>query len=43
MNRPGSRLAAAARRFQSGVVNDYATWTVLGLACLGAILGLIIR
>jgi hypothetical protein len=40
---PSARLAAAARRFQSGVVNDYVTWTVLGLACLGAILGLIIR
>jgi hypothetical protein len=38
-----TRLAAAARRFQSGVVNDYVTWIVLGLACLGGILGLIVR
>jgi hypothetical protein len=30
-------------RFQSGVVNGYVTWTVLGLACLGAVLGLTIR
>jgi multicomponent Na+:H+ antiporter subunit D len=40
---PSTRLAAAARRFQSGVVNDYVTWTVLGLACLGGVLALIMR
>ncbi len=40
---PSARLAAAARRFQSGVVNDYVTWTVLGLACLGLVFGLIVR
>jgi multicomponent Na+:H+ antiporter subunit D len=39
--RPSDRLAAAARRFQSGVVNDYVTWIVLGLACLGGVLALI--
>ena len=33
---PNASLAAAARRFQSGVVNDYVTWVVIGLACLGA-------
>jgi multicomponent Na+:H+ antiporter subunit D len=37
---PSQALAAAARRFQSGVVNDYVTWIVLGLACLGGILAL---
>ena len=40
---PHDRLAAAARRFQSGVVNDYVTWAVLGLACLGGVLALVIR
>ena len=38
---PSARLAAAARRFHSGVVNDYVTWIVLGLACLGGIFALI--
>jgi hypothetical protein len=36
-------LATAMRRFQSGVVNDYVTWIVVGLACLGGILVLIFR
>jgi hypothetical protein len=40
--RPSARLATAARRFQSGVVNDYVTWTVLGLACLGGVLALVV-
>jgi hypothetical protein len=40
--RPSDRLAAAARRFQSGVVNDYVTWIVLGLACLGGVLALVV-
>jgi multicomponent Na+:H+ antiporter subunit D len=35
--RPNPALAAAARRFQSGVVNDYVTWIVIGLACLGGV------
>ena len=38
---PSARLAAAARRFHSGVVNNYVTWIVLGLACLGGIFALI--
>jgi hypothetical protein len=38
---PSARLATAARRFHSGVVNDYVTWIVLGLACLGGIFALI--
>jgi multicomponent Na+:H+ antiporter subunit D len=40
--RPNASLAAAARRFQSGVVNDYVTWVVIGLACLGAAFAAII-
>ena len=40
---PSARLATAARRFHSGVVNDYVTWIVLGLACLGGIFALIVR
>ena len=40
---PNAAIAAAARRFQSGVVNDYVTWAVLGLACLGGVLALVIR
>ncbi|HTX27072.1 MAG TPA: complex I subunit 5 family protein [Streptosporangiaceae bacterium] len=41
--RPNVRLASAARRFQSGVVNDYVTWIVIGLACLGGVFALAIR
>jgi multicomponent Na+:H+ antiporter subunit D len=41
--RPSASLAATARRFQSGVVNDYVTWIVIGLACLGGVFALIIR
>jgi multicomponent Na+:H+ antiporter subunit D len=39
---PNASLAAAARRFQSGVVNDYVTWIVIGLACLGGVFAWII-
>ena len=39
---PSARLAAAARRFHSGVVNDYVTWIVLGLACLGGVFAMIV-
>jgi hypothetical protein len=31
------------RRFQSGIVNDYVTWIVLGLACLGGVLAVIVQ
>ena len=41
-HRPNASIAAAARRFQSGVVNDYVTWIVIGLAGLGGILAAII-
>ena len=40
---PGAGLTAPIQRFQSGVLNDYVTWIVLGLACLGGILALVIR
>jgi multicomponent Na+:H+ antiporter subunit D len=40
---PGARLTAATRRFQSGVINDYITWLVTGVAALGGILAVIIR
>jgi multicomponent Na+:H+ antiporter subunit D len=40
---PAIGLTAPLRRFQSGVVNDYVTWIVLGLACLGGVLTLVIR
>ena len=40
---PGAGLTAPIQRFQSGVVNDYVTWIVLGLAVIGGVLALIIR
>ena len=40
---PGAGLTAPIQRFQSGVVNDYVTWIVLGLAGIGGVLALIIR
>jgi multicomponent Na+:H+ antiporter subunit D len=40
---PGTGLVQPIRRFQSGVVNDYVTWIVLGLACLGGALAFSIR
>jgi multicomponent Na+:H+ antiporter subunit D len=40
---PGVGLARPVQRFQSGVVNDYVTWIVLGLACLGGVLAAIIQ
>jgi hypothetical protein len=41
--RPILAAAAPVQRFQSGVVNDYVTWIVLGLACLGGVLAAVIR
>jgi multicomponent Na+:H+ antiporter subunit D len=35
---PGMGLTIPIQRFQSGVVNDYVTWIVIGLACLGGAL-----
>jgi multicomponent Na+:H+ antiporter subunit D len=40
---PGAGLTEPIQRFQSGVVNDYVTWIVLGLAGLGGVLTVIIR
>jgi multicomponent Na+:H+ antiporter subunit D len=40
---PATGLTVAIRRFQSGVINDYVTWIVTGLACLGGVLALIVR
>ena len=40
---PGAGLTAPIQRFQSGVVNDYVTWIVLGLAVIGGMLALIMR
>jgi len=39
----GRGLTVAVRRFQSGVINDYITWLVAGVATLGAVLALIVR
>ena len=40
---PGAGLTAPIQRFQSGVINDYVTWMVLGLAVIGGVLAMIIR
>ena len=40
---PGTALIRPLRRFQSGVVNDYVTWIVIGVACLGGALAFSIR
>jgi multicomponent Na+:H+ antiporter subunit D len=40
---PGTGLVRPIRRFQSGVVNDYVTWIVIGAACIGGILAFSIR
>jgi multicomponent Na+:H+ antiporter subunit D len=40
---PGAGLTAVTRRFQGGVINDYVTWVVAGIACLGGVLAVIVR
>jgi multicomponent Na+:H+ antiporter subunit D len=40
---PGTGLVRPIERFQSGVVNDYITWIVVGVACLGGALAVTIR
>ncbi len=40
---PGTGLVRPIERFQSGVVNDYVTWIVVGIACLGGALAFTIR
>jgi multicomponent Na+:H+ antiporter subunit D len=39
---PGAGLTVAIRRFQSGVINDYITWLIAGVATLGGVLALVI-
>jgi multicomponent Na+:H+ antiporter subunit D len=41
--RPGPGLSGVIRGFQSGVINDYITWLVTGVAALIGILALIVR
>ncbi len=36
-------LTSISRAFQSGVINDYITWLITGIAALGGILALIVR
>jgi multicomponent Na+:H+ antiporter subunit D len=40
---PGAGLTAPLQQFQSGVINDYVTWIVFGLACIGGVLALVLR
>lgn len=40
---PGGGFPVVIQRFQSGVVNDYVTWLVIGLACVGGVLALSMR
>ncbi|HEV2451991.1 MAG TPA: complex I subunit 5 family protein [Streptosporangiaceae bacterium] len=40
---PGAGLVRPIRRVQSGVVNDYVTWIVVGMACIGGALAFAIR
>jgi hypothetical protein len=40
---PGAGLTRPIQRFQSGVINDYVTWIVIGMACLGGALAFAIR
>ncbi len=40
---PGTGLAQPIRRFQSGIVNDYVTWIVIGLAGIGGALAFAAR
>jgi multicomponent Na+:H+ antiporter subunit D len=40
---PGRGLTRPIEHFQSGVVNDYVTWVVIGLACVGGALAFSIR
>ncbi|HEX2323688.1 MAG TPA: complex I subunit 5 family protein [Streptosporangiaceae bacterium] len=41
--RPGMALVEPLEGFQSGVVNDYVTWIILGVACIGGVLAYAIR
>jgi multicomponent Na+:H+ antiporter subunit D len=41
--RPWPRAVTILEGFQSGVINDYVAWLVLGMACLGGLIALIVR
>ena len=41
--RRGAWLAGPVQVFQSGVINDYVTWIVIGLACVGGAMALAFR
>ena len=41
--RPDDGLVRMSRSLQSGVINDYVTWIVVGLACVGGTLAVAIR
>jgi multicomponent Na+:H+ antiporter subunit D len=41
--RQGAWLAGPVQAFQSGVINDYVTWIVIGLACIGGAMALAFR
>jgi hypothetical protein len=41
--RAGAGLVRPIQRLQGGVVNDYVTWVVIGIACLGGALAFSIR
>ena len=36
-------LVRPIQQFQSGVVNDYVMWIVVGVACIGGVLAVAIR
>jgi multicomponent Na+:H+ antiporter subunit D len=40
---PARTLRAPVQAFQSGVINDYITWLIVGIAALGGLLALIVR
>ena len=40
---PGPASSEPSEGFQSGVVNDYVTWIVIGVACIGGALAFAIR
>ena len=41
--RPGTALIRPLENIQRGVVNDYVTWIILGVACIGGVLAYSIR
>jgi multicomponent Na+:H+ antiporter subunit D len=41
--RPRGSLTGLVQAFQSGVINDYVTWIVIGLACIGGAMAFALR